>query len=259
MPKIVHRARYKSRKAIAMIELIFAIVVMGIVMLSVPNLLKTSVEGTYTALQQESIAAAVAQMNMIMTAEWDEQDTNILEGAPVLRTASPNIANCTTDHPPGVTSASGRYCKGLSTGAFFVATPPANLGKEATDGSMLNDVDDYNNLSYQLAVYNNENYTTTQGNYIDTDINITSRVYYGDDRPNKADGTPSAGGYDKTMRFSNPFRTIVAAGSRHIKLVTLTLTSSNSAGELSSDKRITLSAFMCNIGAPKKDILTNRP
>jgi len=51
-----HQVLTYHRKAIAMIELIFAIVVMGIVMLSAPMLVNKATQSSYVALQQESIA-----------------------------------------------------------------------------------------------------------------------------------------------------------------------------------------------------------
>jgi len=61
-----------QRKAIAMIELIFAIVIMGIVLLGIPNLVNVSTSSGFTSLQQEAIATASSQINLIMTKNWDE-------------------------------------------------------------------------------------------------------------------------------------------------------------------------------------------
>jgi len=76
-----------TRHAIAMIELIFSIVVMGLVMLSAPMLINKATQSSYVALQQESVAALATQLNTIMTTQWDENDTNATRGEPVLRTA----------------------------------------------------------------------------------------------------------------------------------------------------------------------------
>ncbi|NKQ41562.1 MAG: type II secretion system protein, partial [Sulfurovum sp.] len=66
----------KHRDAIAMIELIFSIVVMGIVMMSAPMLISTASKTTSVALQQEGIHEAASRVNMIMTYEWDENALN---------------------------------------------------------------------------------------------------------------------------------------------------------------------------------------
>jgi hypothetical protein len=253
-----------NRKAIAMIELIFAIVIMAIVMMSAPMLIDRAQKSSFVALQQESIAAAATQINIIMTAEWDHFDSNITEGTPVLitDTTGGNVNACSTVLPPlvprplGVTHTVGRYCTGLSS-IFTDFNASTTLSTETGEGAVYNDIDDFNNQSYNVNVYNSETYSTTQGDYLDQNITVTSRIYYGDDLPKLAGGTASAGGYDQNITFSNPFRTI-AAGTTNIKLITVTLSSNHQVAEI-SDKNIFLSAFMCNIGAPKPILYTNRP
>ncbi len=247
------------RKAIAMIELIFAITIMGIALLSAPMLIDRSTKSSFVALQQESIAAAATQINMIMTAEWDHADTNSTNGTPVLQTGSSAITNCTTDKPVGVTGTYGRYCRDLATNSLFLsATPPGGFGTDPGDTTVYNDVDDYDGQTYTVSVYNSENYATFQGDYLDRNITVTSNIYYGDDLPRKTDGTPSSGGYDTNITFANPFRNIVTANSTNIKLIQVRLSSSNAASEI-NDKSIILTAFMCNIGAPKTQYRNNRP
>jgi type II secretory pathway pseudopilin PulG len=245
----------KRRAAIAMIELIFSIVIIGLVMLSAPMLIDRSTKSTYIALQQESIAAAAAQINMIMTAEWDNSNTFTTEGAPVLQTASTStaITNCNTQHPVGVTSSSGRYCNGLASPTTFFNA--GALGLNGTEGSIYDDIDDYDGQSYAVTVYENETYATHQGDYLDSNISIISRVYYGDDTPRNVSN--AAGTYQESTTFSNPFRNVITSNTTNIKLLTVQLTSSNPADEI-SDKQITLSAFMCNIGAPNPTLYNNR-
>lgn len=246
---------HKRRPAIAMIELIFSIVIIGLVMLSAPMLIDRSTKSTYVALQQESIAAAAAQINMIMTAEWDHSNTDTSEGSPVLQTGTTSTAinNCNSNHPVGVTSASGRYCTGLASSTFFFNATV--LGTEGLEGGIYDDIDDYDANATQVSVYENEVYETHQGDYLDRNITITSRVYYGDDTPRNASN--GAGIYQEDTTFSNPFRNVITSNTTNIKLITVELSSSNPADEI-SDKNITLSAFMCNIGAPKPQLYNNR-
>ncbi len=240
-----------------MIELIFAIVVMGIAIMSAPMLIQRSSESSYVGLQQESIATAAVQIDVIMMAAWDHGDTNDTVGEPVLRTVSTTLNQCPSGvgYPYGVSTSSGRPCPPVGTPpAFSQATPPGSLGKEgneiATKG-YYDDIDDYNNLSYDISIYNYESISTAEGDYIDQNITVTSTVIYGDDVPTDAGGT--AGSYGQTTTFSNPFRSKNI--STNIKIINVTLTSNNPAAELNS-KSITMSAFMCNIGAPQK-ILSN--
>jgi len=239
----------ESRKAIAMIELIFAIVIMGITMMSAPMLIDRATKSSYVALQQESIAAGTTQLAMVMTKAWDNADINTSNYIPILQTnsgagAGAVLQNCTSDNPLGVSMAIARYCRDTAiTSSFYTATP---IGQEDAN---FDDIDDYNGSTSIVSIYNAENATS---DYIDKDINITTNVYYGDDTPRRVNNNPSAGGYDRDIDFSNPFRN-TSATTTHIKLITITLTSDNSAAEL-NDKNIFLSAFMCNIGAPQEFI-----
>jgi len=233
-----------------MIELIFSITIMGLVLMTAPMLMQRSMASSFVTFQQESIAAAATQISVIMTAKWDHADTNASIGEPVLHTASgaanvpPLISNCVTDTPAGVSSASGRYCKdALDTNTHFYNASPIALDSGYAD------IDDFDGVSATVLLYNNETYETYEGDYIDKNITVTSRIFYGDDIPRKVDNSPS-GGYKQKTTFANPFRN-TSATTTNIKLIEVVLTSTNTVAEL-SDKQITLSAFMCNIGAPKQ-------
>ncbi len=62
----------KSKSGIAMVELIFALVIIGIVLLSAPMLIQQSIRSGNIALQQEAIAAAAAQTSIVLSMHWDE-------------------------------------------------------------------------------------------------------------------------------------------------------------------------------------------
>jgi type II secretory pathway pseudopilin PulG len=232
-----------------MIELIFAIVIMGIALMSAPILISTASKSSMVALQQESIAAIVSQMNMILTAEWDHMDTNATIGEPVLQTDSTVFNQCTggATRPNGVTSSSGRYCLGLNGSGPYTAS---SIGTDSTIGESISydDVDDYHNQSYSVNIYAGDTYATHLGDYIDKNISIASNIYYGDDTPR--DSSDATGNYQKNTTFSNPFRHNTPGGTTNIKLIHVQLTSVNPSTEI-ADKQINLSAFMCNVGAPK--------
>jgi len=241
---------FQKRPGIAMIELIFAIVIMGITLMSAPMLISISSKSSIVALQQESIAAAVTQMNMILTAEWDNMDTNATIREPVLTTDSTIFNQCTggATKPKGVTSDSGRYCIGLDGSGPYGAS---SIGTDGTLGETLSydDVDDYDGQSYSVTIYAGDQYATNLGDYIDKNISITSYIYYGDDTPR--DSSDTVKNYQKYTTFDNPFRhKNPTVGTTNIKLVHVQLTSTNTAEEI-ADKQINFSAFVCNVGAPK--------
>jgi type II secretory pathway pseudopilin PulG len=238
------------RKAIAMIELIFAIVIIGITLISAPQLISTSTQSSYVALQQESIAAAATQMNMIFTTQWDHSDTNSTLGEPVLTTGSTTFTQCTSgvNNPVGVTSSIGRHCFGIG-GPINTTYPASAIGTDGSAGESIayDDVDDYHNRSYTVQVYESDSYATHLGDYIDRDINITSSIFYGNDAP--------SGTVGQTTTYSNLFQNNTPGFTTNIKLFTINLSSTNASTEV-SDKNIRMSAFMCNIGAPSQ-YLTN--
>ncbi len=230
-----------------MIELIFAIAVIGITLMSVPNLTSMSSKTTYVALQQESVTMLSSQLASIMTAQWDQKDTNDSIGYPVLQTDSSTIPACTTALPLGVSDNDGRYCRALDD-KYYQAS--STLGADANDANTgSNDIDDFDNTTTEATVYNSEEIKTYQGNYIDVNISIKTNIWYGDDKPHKSNG--SATTYKQQTTFSNPFdRKITDGTTRNIKLIRARLTSHNPSKEI-ADKNITMGAFMCNIGASK--------
>jgi len=74
------------RPAIAMIELIFAIVIMGIVMMSAPMLVSTASKSGFVAIQQEGISEVASQLNMILSYAWDENNADPTLGQMILTT-----------------------------------------------------------------------------------------------------------------------------------------------------------------------------
>ncbi len=223
------------RPAIAMIELIFALTVMGIVMLSIPNLLGMAMGSTYTSLQQEAIATAASDISIIMSREWDESNTNQNQGQPILSVGNPDI---------DIGIANENYIRTQQTNdesAPEPATLPNNLGTDADDAD---DIDDANGNEVKLI-----DVSDTKAGSIDTTITITSRVSY------MFDGE-TAGNWDDSMvvNYNYPFNPAIQANSTNIKHISTTLISDEADTEMSElNKNITLFAFSCNIGGFKRE------
>jgi len=239
----------KNRAAIAMIELIFSIVIIGLTLMSAPMLISQATSSGYIAIQQESIAAAASQIGLVMTRYWDEQDANKTKGSPILTTTYtaagnvPLVITATTPRPGMVLGSSSR------TIVFADGTLGAASTSLQTDGNDSDDIDDFNGLSYGLEIFNSETIDTATGDYIDSNITISVVVAYGNDVPSTVAGAATANGYaDTTITYSNPFlNTAVAGATSNVKLINVNLTTNESTPELS--KSISLSAFSCNIGA----------
>ena len=236
------------RPAIAMIELIFAIVVIGITLLSIPPLLSTATKSSIVSFQQESIAIAASHTNALMTYAWDEQNT---------ADYNPNAILNVTNGDSELAQVDGTTRRGPTLGLSFPANRlraySDNNVTDALDATILlgrdgngtvtdldDDIDDFVRNDLGLISDTTAN-AANQGEYMDKEITISTAVSYGDDISNYAN--PSG-----IFSFSQPFsRAAVAANtSTNIKLISGTLTTT----EVSlNDKQITLRAFMCNIGA----------
>ena len=222
------------RPAIAMIELIFAIVIMGIAMMSAPMLISTANQSTYVAMQQEGINEAATQVSIIMGYAWDENNTddtyvpilNVTAGDPDLN----QIGN--TARRKGIPQESQRTF-------IFADSSIGNLSASALGsdgaGEVPDDVDDFiGDISLtQIG-------GTASVDYIEkTTVNINTAVRYISDTV--------LGGYQQSTITFVPGTN--AAGTSNIKEIVVTLTSTDTANADVLAKNIVLRAFSCNIGA----------
>lgn len=232
----------KCRAGVAMIELIFAIVIMGIVLMSAPMLVSQAGNSAILGVQQEAIAAASTNLGMILTRHWDEQDTNESRESPVLLTDSTVTALKEAVDVDGnligrrIGTPKTSYRSFLtSLGDRLNATTVSNFTQ--TD---LDDIDDFNGQVVSVGLPSAGDATTTaEGDYIDTTLQLTTAVSYIND-------APSTGSYNsETMGFNSPF-SAAATGTSNIKALSTTATSGSHDADLQTN--VTLRAFSCNIG-----------
>jgi hypothetical protein len=223
-----------------MIELIFAIVVMGIALMSAPMLISTATKSSFVAIQQEAVSEAASHLNMVMGYHWDEGDANDLYLDPILVVSNGDLnlnAQVGTGRRSGTPKESKRSFIREDGISNIPATVPANLGADAGEPPE-DDVDDFiGNTSLTEIAGATSDYVEGAG-----DIQINTQVTYMNDTP--ADGTYADPGADHDLAFSN--LAPAAVGSTNIKRITVTLTDLTGVEELS--KTIVLRAFTCNIG-----------
>jgi hypothetical protein len=226
------------RKAIAMIELIFAIVIMGLALMSAPMLISQASMGGLAAVQQEAIVAASTELGMIMTRHWDEADTDESDYGPIL------VVN------EDISALNEAVVDGNKTGKRIGIPAPSSRSFLTSDGSRLNasatlnnedgdfdDIDDFNGKHTTLTVAAGDSTTTAVGDYIDTSLQMDTSVSY---LP-----APDISYAATTISFNDPFSS-TSANSSNIKSISTTVTSGSHDSELGTN--ITLRAFMCNIG-----------
>ena len=228
------------RPAIAMLELIFAIVIMGIILMSAPMLISTAAKSGYVAIQQEAINEAASQVNMIMGYHWDENDADERYIDPILAVSASGdddlIEEGNTSRRLGTPAESYRSFV-RSDGANDLAASTA-LGDE-TGETEEDDIDDFDDTTTNLVFIPETTYEANQADYIETTtINIARNVVYSDDTAS----------YNLANISFDPSFTD-AGDTTNIKSIIVTLTSTSGLEEL--DKEITLRGFSCNIGGYK--------
>ena len=222
---VMHPAHH--RPAIAMIELIFAIVVMGIVMMSAPMMMQQTLKTTTVALQQEGVNEAAARVNMILTYPWDQRDTNSSCIPPVLTVThgDPELDEVgTTARRAGVDKNSSSHTF-LCNGNRLAAS--STLGSDSNDS---NDIDDFIGTT-SLTIDTSGSGGTDYNERSTVSIN-TAVTYAGD----------SANYNHQTITYAPATGTATS----NVKEIKVTLTSTSTASELGKTR--VLRAFSCNVG-----------
>lgn len=229
------------RPAIAMIELIFAIVIMGIVMMSAPMLVSTATQSSYVAMQQEGINEAASRVNMIMGYAWDENNTDYRYIPPILHTTSAIDALAVEiNGTSGLATGRRIGIPSKSTRTYIISdanTSQLNASTLVSDEGVGNedDIDDFiGNISLTLIG------SATDIDYTEkTTININTAVAYIDDNV--------TGNYSLSTISYVPFSASPTSTS-NIKSITVTLTSTDTVNADVLEKTIVLRAFSSNIG-----------
>ncbi len=229
-----------NRPAIAMIELIFAIVIIGITLMSAPMLISQATKSGYIATQQEGINEAASQISMIMGYYWDENNTESNALDTIVKTSS-----TVTDLDEFASTTFPGYRIGTpkeSLRNFKVGAGNSRLNASSSLGSDVGDAseDDIDDFNGDVNLFKVED---SNADYIEkeTDITISTSVVYISD-------IPTTGAYNSGTLIFDP--DLIGAGSTttstNIKRITATLTSNSGVDEL--NKTIILHAFSCNIG-----------
>lgn len=210
------------RKAASMLELVIAIVVMGIAVMTLPVLLLKTQSNNEYALQQEIILAARTKMGDTLTYRWDENSL-INDKIFVLMTDGDSELNITS---PGSVRRIG-HVAGSKRRKFSndlnSSTLAANLGPDSGD---LDDIDDFNGKTDTLQVSSQ----TTSLDYHFTDFNLTTTVAYVSDNANYS---------NQNLNFTFSDTNISTTSS--IKMLTLKVKGPNNLP-------FTIRSYSCNIG-----------
>ena len=235
--------KHRNRKAIAMIELIFAIVIMGIALMSAPNLISQASNSTINVSQQEAIAAGATEMNSILTRAWDENDTNDTSYNPILvvdEDIDPlNEATGADGHGTGKRVGTPRDASRGFITSNGKRLNASTLGVDSNDGDVKDDIDDFDDSNVSLITI--ETTDTQTGDYIDKSLVMAVDAQYID--------SPDINYHEQNISFNSPFANINNTDTTNIKSVSIRVTSDEHSDVLHTN--IALRAFICNIGTYK--------
>jgi len=224
-----------KRAGFSLVELVLAIVIIAISLMSIPMLIGESNKSNQYSLIQESVMAARTKLGNILTFSWDNNSTKInASGAYV----DYIIVDTSGDDELNRTTANFRegHIQDIKRRHFDINTTLATpIGREDAD---FNDIDDFSGTSSQVAL--NGSGVKGDFDYLNSsDLNITTLVYFLDDT-NTYQGV-SAQNINFSFDINNK-----KATSTNIKMIEISVESAY------SDDPFILRAFSSNIGANKK-------
>jgi len=205
------------RKAASMLELIVAIVIMGMAVMTLPMMLEQTQKNNEFAFQQEVLLAAKTKLGDTLTYRWDENSLNN-ERIVVLETNGDSELTSSIDNRRvGHIYGDKRRKFNLENNA----TATANFN----DGN-IDDLDDFDGESVGLFG------VVAELDYRFIDFNMTTTVTYVSDTAD----------YNSTNLSFN-LDTATAGGTTSIKMLTLRI-----ADAAENIEPFTLRAYSCNIG-----------
>ena len=202
------------KKAASMIELVIAIVVMGIAVMTLPMMLAQTQKNNEFTLKQEILLAARTKIGDILTYRWDKnslQDDRIV----VLQ-----VTNGDIELVPNIGTRRIGHVHGNKRRKFSFG----NNASTAFGDANITDLDDFDGVSSGLTL------VKANLDYRFTDLNMTSTVQYVSDDAS----------YSSQNLIDFTFPIISTAASTNIKMITLVTKAEEST--------FTLRAYSTNIG-----------
>ena len=219
------------RTAFTMIELIFALVIMGIVFITLPLVLLNDSENVEQNLMQEAIFASSAKLGQILTYSWDENSPD-----PIATLSSSDVLGAPNGHNLLDRVGTSDFRLGHVQQALHRRmTPNSNERNASTtlgnDGGDLDDLDDADGTS-NVSLISSTSENTYKKNY-QIDTNVT---YLNDT------ATYSNSSINYTFDVTNT----IIGGQSNIKMIEISTEQNNTAGVFVPI--LVLRTFSANIG-----------
>lgn len=170
------------RRGASMLELVVAIVVMGIAVMALPLMLSQTKSNNEFAMQQEAILAARTKLGDVLTYAWDEANV-LLTGATLVLDTNDTGSDDELNKING-SRRIGHIPSDKRRKGYDIQTPSTasgTLGADAGEAQLsdYDDIDDFHTTSQQL--FNSGEATIAGQDYKFADMNLTTRVIYVDD------------------------------------------------------------------------------
>ena len=210
------------RRGISLIELVLAIVVIAISVVSVPMMLQQSAKSDNFSMMQEAILAARTKMGNILSYQWDEnaKDLNNTEGRLRALDVYSGVPALDRNGIYYIERRIGHVYGDLRRKMMAAVTYPS-----ASVDANITDLNDFNGRSYQLG-WSAASMPTDTFDYLDRHLNLTTRIYYISDAL-----LPGSDYNDTVINFafdpSTKKSIINNADSTNIKMIELEVSSNN--------------------------------
>ena len=226
------------RKAVSLIELIIAIVVMGIAVMSLPLILTQTQSNNALALQQEAILSTKAKIGFISSYPWDQ---NSWDGTGSIfrvldTTDSPSADNAFDVNTTTDIRRIGHIQTDKRRRLWDVGNANRAPNNEVTAAPKEDDIDDFNN-------HTDNNITIadpTQMDYIFALTMTPEIVYLRDTAIGGYNGTTVQFDFDATNTETNTSK------PTNIKMITV-----RTVSQVGNDVNVSLRSFASNIGQSK--------
>ena len=205
----------KKFKAFTLIELIVAIIIVGITITAIPALLSSTGHLEEANLQEKSFFNAFSLLTILKMEMWDENNTKGDNYYKVLTSQNGDSElNCTRKGVIELNNSSGAVC---ADNDKYTSHIGLDSGEDENNESTFDDIDDFNNYITQVQ-----------------DVNLSVRVVYADDSQD----------YTKKVIFFN--ETATSKKDSNVKKIELKVVNAKT-GEVISVLRY----FSSNIGMTK--------
>ena len=223
-----------NRHAFTMIELIFALVIMGVVFITLPLILLRNANSLEDNLIQESIFLTSTKLNQLLTFQWDNSSS--AAGMSVVSTS--DVINVTSATPGlgrvGNSDFRVGHFRESNRRRMTPVSAQRAAGANGLEGAIFDDVDDFNGLTNVELISG----ATSQAGYkkaYRADVNVS---YVNDN--NFLNGTS----YNSNA-IDFVFGTAGVAGTSNLKMVEVSIDQNNSTGWTTV---LLLRAYVANIG-----------